>query len=171
MKSKLLALCAAGALVMTVAPAALAGHLNNPGGSTNATLTVTSGTTIYAPASINLGSGFPGETTSGTATVEWLSNEGASKNIAVQASTLTCGACTGTYKTIDNEDLGFAVGTGGTETSRFGGTPLNVHTLAADDAEYDAAGDTPSSQAFKVWVHIPSVDAGAYVGTLTFSVQ
>jgi hypothetical protein len=182
MKSRLLALCAAGALIMTVAPAIVsaANPSCNPSSGpatgtvcdTGLTLTVKAGTTIWAPSTISVTAGFPGEVTaSASQTVYWLSNEDG-KHLTVSASSLDCALCTGTYKSIDNEDIAF---NDGTNDNWLGSAYTVASSLTADGKEYIVAGpgglqETRNSQAFTIKVAVPSVEAGDYAGTLTFSV-
>lgn len=182
MKSKLIALGAAGALMMALVPATVSAAACDPTNgvsttcTTGVTLYVSAGTTIYAPASFyinpqnlaNPGGGtayFPGQTAvSKDMLIEWMSNEGATKDIEVALTT----ELTKTPDVIDAANVSLWVGPTGSlvEVGAFATTStyLKVATPAGSDGARE-------STYFGLTVYVPGVPVGTYVGTLTFIAQ
>jgi hypothetical protein len=183
MKSKLIALGAAGAMLIALVPAVSAanppcdptdgvGAAQNTGVpvavcDTTLNLTVTLGTTIWAPASINIGSNFPGQYQESAAQiVEWLSNETLMELDVSMAGLAATNAST--HKTIANDQMYYVVDPAGTPVLNNMATP---YTIAADLVETGATFDTKDHQHFAVGVDVPSVVAdNDYTGLMTFAV-
>jgi hypothetical protein len=115
------------------------------------------GTVIFAPAAIDFGSGFPGQTvTSAEATVSWVSTDTTMDLMVTLDGPLSDGA-TPTPHTIATSNVWF---------SAFGAafqqmlTALKVADLSA----------TPPVE-FRLRVTVPSAPAGTYSGTITWSVS
>ncbi len=166
MKSRLIALGAAGALLMALAPTAAA--RDNPyctHGSydsaqvpctTAVTLSVGAGTAIIVPLAFSIGTGMPGQDLeSALQTVAWKSNEN-TMAITVNLSDLVSGS-----NVIDLEDVYY---NDGTSTRYFTGTPLWVKDIVLNPGDVDS-----DSQTFRLGLQIPGEKAeGTYAATLTF---
>ena len=115
------------------------------------------GTVIFAPAAIDIGSGFPGQTvTSAEATVSWVSTE-TTKDLMVTLDGPLSDGATPTPHTIATSNVWF---------SAFGAAFQQMLT-ALKVADLDHA---PQSADFHVRVTVPSAPAGTYGGTITWSV-
>jgi len=117
------------------------------------------GTVIYAPASIDIGSGFPGQTvtSASTGTVSWISTEVDHYITVALDGDLTDGA----LHYILKGDIGFLEPAYSTVTW-FGTGALDVTKIASSALD---------SQDFKLRVRIPSAPAGTYSGTITWGVR
>ena len=115
------------------------------------------GTVIYAPAAIDIGEGFPGQTvTSGAYTVERYSTE-AGMTVTVTLST----ALTDGTNTIAKGDLSLLTTDGITDTV--------VGPLSSPQPLKKITAMSPDGQLFRLRVQVPSSPAGTYAGSLTFS--
>jgi hypothetical protein len=179
MKSKLIALGAAGALMMALIPVAAAA--NDIGSTTVVSVTVSEGTTIFAPAAFSIGTGIPGVTvTSSRQVVEWYSNATATKYLGVILANLANGG-----SSIPAADVKMALSISSTPT--YGAyaaldtsTKLSMvpkmgagctTTPGVDYADVCPSGDTRGSEGFLLQLLIPTVPANTYSGTMTFSVN
>jgi hypothetical protein len=118
------------------------------------------GTVIYAPAAIDIGSGFPGQTvTSEVATVGWISTD-ITNNLSVSLGVNGLGDGASNY--IDTEDVLLLTTTDGTDTV------VGDFSAARVVASYPLASNTRDSQQFRIRVNVPAAPAGWYAGTLTF---
>jgi len=121
---------------------------------------VITGTAIFAPSSIFIGSGFPGQlVTTGIGEVDWITTE-SNGNLTVTLG--TGGLDDGAAHAIDTEDVSW-IPTDGT----IDGSPQTLTTTRTVRALSPSTG---ASQLFKLRVAVPSVPEGSYSGTLTFSV-
>jgi hypothetical protein len=203
---KLITIAAAGMLVLSVAAPAMAYEPetspNGPGTdglltTTSVSLTVVEGTTVYAPATVTVGtvssnSGaypgagalIPGQTATGGGTVYWISNE-ASKAMyvdlttqfthqAVAADPMADPPVVAVNDTIPYDDV-FLAGNAGSYTwleDLEEATHVKVLNIAGEQSQVAGGdiGDTLESGNFGIKVIIPAAPAAEYVGTLTFTV-
>ena len=168
MVRRILALGAAGALVIMLVPATVSAARPNPYCTTGdydhpqvpcttaVTLSVGAGTAIIVPVAFSIGSGNPGQDVeSAVQTVIWKSNEN-TLAITVNLSDLLSGA-----NVIDLEDVYY---NDGTTTRYFTGTPLWVKNIVLNPGDTDS-----DSQDFQLGLQIPGEKAeGTYAATMTF---
>lgn len=188
MKSRLITALAIGALAAGMLPGVASA---DPGlsceldaqttcvGATAITVTVTEGTTIIAPASVAIGSAFPGQmVTSGPQSISWWSNQ--------QGMTIFADLVADPFYDADNDDVkdvdevSFAeanveLGSDDShlydvsaydEMRAFGVAPVPVQ-----DIEFDGSTDeSASSGHFKLEVHVPQATEGTYEAAITYTV-
>lgn len=157
---KLITIATAGLMVLSVAGTALAyepetspnaAGADNNLKTTSVSITVVEGTTVYAPATLTVGtvtsdSGaypggtalIPGQTATGAGVVYWISNE-ASKAMYVDLTTkFTSNVSVGVDDTIKYEDVALAGNTGGADAFTAGTANFAANTwLATSNAGAD----------------------------------
>ena len=157
---KLVATLAAGALVLAVAPSVFAAGLDT--GNTNVSVTVSEGTTITAPAAINVGSAFPGQTaTSATQNLSWWSNQ---QNL--QLSAKLDGALANGSNTIAADNVEISSADYAAWASLDQVRPV-ANIIDVAPATLEAA----STSTFSVRVNVPSATEGTYAQTMTWTVE
>jgi hypothetical protein len=118
------------------------------------------GTVVYAPAAIDIGSGFPGQVvTSDVATVGWISTD-ITNNLSVSLG--ATGLDDGASHYIGRKDVLLLTTTGGVDTL------VGDFTDPCVVVSYPLASNAVDSQQFRLRVNVPSAPAGWYAGTLTF---
>jgi hypothetical protein len=169
MVRRIIALGAAGALVIVMLPGVASAARPNPyctqvsydstevPCTTAVTLSVGTGTAIIVPLAFSIGSGMPGQDVESTVqTVEWNSNE-TTLAITVQLSDLVSGS-----NAIEFEDVYLREGA---STRYFTAAPLWVKNIVHLQADSD-------HQDFYLGLKIPGAEApeGTYAATLTFGI-
>jgi hypothetical protein len=178
MKSKLIALGAAGALMMALIPVAAAADGNT---NTEVTVFVDAGTTIYAPATALIGGAdpgtgqFPGMTvvSASAESLQWMSNDSGAAITAEMTTALTDG-----FDVIPAADVLLGMPTVDGTVYATWHTMSPVYTVVSNvmgntsvaTGRVKPSVDTKGSQAFKLQLLIPSVELGEYVGDITWAV-
>lgn len=164
---RLVAIFAAGALVLAVAPTVFAASgdpLPNNSPTSTLNFTMTNGTTITVPASWTIASAYPGQLNKVSASqqVTWVSNESAA-DLTVSLSDGSAAQLTSGGNHIAGTYIETWAGTFEAETQK--GTNLGSKTIIAS-----VTGDGSTYVYFKMPV-VPTKPTGTYSGTLTFATQ
>jgi hypothetical protein len=167
MKSRLITALAIGALTIGMVPgvASAAGPDNAEGSTTDVTVYVDAGTMFYAPAAFEVNASgnvadIPGVTvTSGSQTIEYLSNEPLNLILVDMTTTLTKGLDSipdGNVKVLDADNADVLLG-------NFGSGPVEIDVVTGN------TGNDVEEDSFKLQVKLPATPSGTYVGELTFT--
>ena len=172
MKSRFISAAVAGALVLMLSQIAAAspGLVCDPSTcKTAVSVTVTEGTTIMAPAAVDMTSAFPGQTaTSAAQTVSWWSNE-FPKSLTVSLDSALANSTDNT--TIAKTDVQVSSVDYATWVNLGVARPVAKVIDVNDAVHGHGTLESASSSQFTLRVNVPSATEGSYGAFMTRSVQ